>query len=199
MPKRTSERKDATEYDELRSAIEQLGQRVEVLTDSVDRIAEELQWRNNERRGEVQFSPPPVTLRSMPADPTAEDWTLNCVTPEQVAELRDSPTTQPSCVSPESRPHDQLCREIADLRQFVAAIILLMSDHYVADLSTEFDWLVQWASQEFDPDILRESLPQCIVTDSESPTEAEQFTGAPATANRSAHQPSLFTGRPDAE
>jgi hypothetical protein len=194
MPKRTSEEKTPSDFEDLRSTLKQLCQWVEALTDSVDRIVDELQWRNNERRGENGFPPPPVTLRSMPADPNADNWALNRVPAEQVTALRDQLDGQPAASPPVPASHAHLCREIADLRQIAAMIVLLMSDHDLDDVSMMWESLLAWALQEFDSDILREALPAAVTAEDE-PTPVES-----AFPNRSSQQPTLFPdGTPAAD
>jgi hypothetical protein len=83
---------------------------------------------------------------------------------------------------------DQLCREIADLRQIVAAFILITSGHELDGLSMQYDSLLEWASQEFDPELLRESLPAGVIA-----TMAPARSPSPT---RSAVQSTLFSQGP---
>lgn len=179
---RTDPATDDRRLVELSSAIEQLGQRIEVLTSVVDRLHDELQWQNNQRWGDRGCCPPPP-LRSMPADPATDDWQLNRVSEETVTALRDESTGTQSTSRPQLA-HEQLCHEIAELRQIVAALVLISSDHGYEDLSTAYDWMLEWASQGFDPEILRESLSETVVTE-----VAPAVSPAPV---RSALQATLF-------
>jgi hypothetical protein len=76
----------------LLDAVEHLAQQVRVLTAAVDDLTTEVQWRN--RNLPASDIPQPFMLRSMPADPCADDWALNRVPPERVAELRDEVARQ---------------------------------------------------------------------------------------------------------
>lgn len=76
----------------LQDAVEHLAQQVRMLTAAVDELTVEVQWRNqNVREGNA---PRPFVLRSMPLDPCADDWMLNRVAPQRVAELRDDASRQ---------------------------------------------------------------------------------------------------------
>ncbi|REJ85933.1 MAG: hypothetical protein DWQ34_28150 [Planctomycetota bacterium] len=155
--------------DELQQSIESLTQHVSVLTDAVDRLFDELQWRNNERRPRREFTPPTAVLHSMPADPTTDDWKINRVRPQQSStEQVDEPIQY-------SRALAQLTSEVADLRQYLAAMILLPEYSGEAELHECYCCLLEWASQEFDPEILRESLPSdiiaCVLSEAAEPRQ----------------------------
>ena len=60
------------------------------------------------------------------------------------------------------RAIDQLCHEIADLRHLVAALTLIIYDGCGTDYVEDYDAMVDWAFEEFDPGILRESLSEYI-------------------------------------
>lgn len=76
------------ELADLRHAVEHLSQQVQVLTEAVDGLTDEIQWRNHQLRDSTEM-PKPFVLRSMPLDPCADDWALNRVPPQRVAELRE--------------------------------------------------------------------------------------------------------------
>ena len=85
--KRRSDASLADELAELRATIERLEQVVRTLTSAVDELADEVGWRNNQFRAGGDL-PPPLVLKSMPLDPTANDWKINAV--DQVADPADS-------------------------------------------------------------------------------------------------------------
>ncbi|REJ93738.1 MAG: hypothetical protein DWQ34_10080 [Planctomycetota bacterium] len=148
---------DNGQAERLRDAVELLGQQVAVLTEAVDRLSDELQWRNNESRPRRESAPPPAVLHSMPVDSTTDDWKLNRVRPE-------SPSTEPVAKpAPDNRALAQLTSEVADLRQYMAAMILLSECGDEPELQESYSCLLEWASQEFDPEILRESLPSDLL------------------------------------
>ena len=66
---------------------------MQVLTQAVDGLTDELQWRNNELRERTPSASPPFVLHSLPLDPCATDWAINRVRPQP-----DSPT------QPKSKP-----------------------------------------------------------------------------------------------
>lgn len=80
MPKPRTEASDPDLYE----SIQQFGQQIAALTDAVERLCDELQWRNNERRKDGERSPPPFVLHSMPVDPTTDGWQLNRARPEAI-------------------------------------------------------------------------------------------------------------------
>lgn len=89
-------RTEASDPD-LYESIQRFGQQIAVLTDAVERLCDELQWRNNERCKDGERSPPPFVLHSMPVDPTTDDWQLNRVRPDVSAKQAapaDSPLDQ---------------------------------------------------------------------------------------------------------
>lgn len=63
---------------DLECVMQELSDRVEVLTDAVDALRTEIEWRNNQSRGAGE-TPEPFVLRSMPLDPCAADWQINRV------------------------------------------------------------------------------------------------------------------------
>lgn len=77
MDNRSSSRSStAVNVAELRAAVEHLADHVQCLTQAIDEIADELQWRSRQTRGDG-FHDGPVVLTSMPVDPTAGDWRIN--------------------------------------------------------------------------------------------------------------------------
>ena len=78
----------ATLLADLECVVQELSDRVTALTDAVDALMDELQWRNNHTRDN---SPPPqpFVLTSMPIDPCTDDWEFNRVN-------RDGRTREPS-------------------------------------------------------------------------------------------------------
>lgn len=76
---------------ELRECVERLTQHVEVLTQAVDQLTDELQWSNNEARHRGHVPPPPPVLKSMPLDPTTDDWRIN-----QHPAVKDGSADQPA-------------------------------------------------------------------------------------------------------
>ena len=80
-----------SEIAELRQAVEQLALQVQVLTEAVDGLTDEIQWRNRQLRDNAEM-PSPMVLRSMPLDPCAKDWEINRVKPAEVAALREQVT-----------------------------------------------------------------------------------------------------------
>lgn len=107
MPKSPTSRSTAGELAELRAAIERLTDTVQVLIQAVDQLTDEVQWRNNQLRGRCP-SLPPVTLTSMPKDPTAKDWQINRVKPDDVpAEAMTSNAEPPAINSVEPPSREQ--------------------------------------------------------------------------------------------
>jgi len=60
------------------------------------------------------------------------------------------------------RAVDRLFHEIADIRHLVAALTLIISDGCGTDYVEDYEAMVDWAFEEFDPGILRESLSEYI-------------------------------------
>lgn len=79
------------ELADLRQAVEHLSQQVQVLTEAVDSLTDEIQWRNHQLRDSTEM-PKPFVLRSMPLDPCAANWEINRVKPADIARLRDEVT-----------------------------------------------------------------------------------------------------------
>lgn len=86
-----SKRHDSVE--ELGDAVERLQQQVSVLTQVLDQLVDELQWRNNELRDRTPSPPPPMVIHSLPLDPCTDDWQVNRVRPEtaQPPQQEDKP------------------------------------------------------------------------------------------------------------
>lgn len=99
MAKAPTNRSTAAELADLRQAIERLADAVAVLIQVVDQLTDEVQWRNNQLR---DLSLPPLVLTSMPKDPTARDWQINRVSPDDLPDDLKAPTEAGSC-----RPGDQ--------------------------------------------------------------------------------------------
>ncbi len=77
MGKRSSSRSStAADVAELRAAVEHLADHVQCLTQAIDELADQLQWRSRQTRGD-DFHAGPVVLTSMPVDPTAEEWQID--------------------------------------------------------------------------------------------------------------------------
>ena len=77
MGKRTSSRSStAADVVGLIAAVDHLADHVQCLKQAIDELADELQWRSRQTRGD-DFHAGPVVLTSMPVDPTAEDWRIN--------------------------------------------------------------------------------------------------------------------------
>lgn len=76
----------SSQMEILYDAIERLAHQVLVLTMAVDELTLEIERRNQN----VQDAdmPQPFALRSMPVDPCADDWAVNRVSPERVAQMR---------------------------------------------------------------------------------------------------------------
>ena len=64
-----------TQLSDLTHVVQELSGRVAVLTDAVDALTDEIQWRNNHARdtGDTVL---PFVLTSMPLDPCTDDWQL---------------------------------------------------------------------------------------------------------------------------
>lgn len=189
MPsRRTDQDVPGPTLSDLQTSIEQLAQRMAVLTDAVDQLFDELQWRNNERRRDREIPSPPPVLRSMPSDPTTDDWRINRVSGEEVARLRQQLTGPTTPAELPQQSAEQLCREIAELKQIVSALILIVAD--VSEFGAVYDWIIEWASQEFDQELLGESL----AIKPAMTTLAKAATISPPAA----HQQALFVGDADA-
>ena len=91
---RTEPHDSVEELVELRESVERLGQIVQVLTQAVDGLTDELQWRNNELREQRSSAPPPFVLHSLPRDPCTDDWKVNRVRPQTL------PPEQPTVTRP---------------------------------------------------------------------------------------------------
>lgn len=76
MRNHDSKRPSPDDSDQLRQAIEQLTDAIRLLTQSVDELSTELQWRNNQD-AERHVAPAPLVMTSMPLDPLADDWQIN--------------------------------------------------------------------------------------------------------------------------
>lgn len=77
MGKRSSSRSStAADVAELRAAVEHLADHVQCLTQAIDELADQLQWRSRQTRGD-RFHAGRIVLTSTPADPTAEDSQIN--------------------------------------------------------------------------------------------------------------------------
>jgi hypothetical protein len=83
------------ELAELRETVERLEQRLQVLIQALDELAEEIQWRNRQQ-DHAASRREPFVLTSMPLDPCAGNWAVNRVPPEQVAALRDQVVRKPA-------------------------------------------------------------------------------------------------------
>ena len=71
------------EVDEYRTAaIEALTEQLQVVEDVLDEIRTELQWHNNNARGQI------FHLTSMSLDPAAKDLKLNAVPQETIERLQ---------------------------------------------------------------------------------------------------------------
>ncbi len=64
----------------------------------------------------------------------------------------------PDSVAQLQRAVEQLTREVAELRQLVGALTLVVSDDFDPELVESYELIVGWALEEFDPEMLRESL-----------------------------------------
>ncbi len=80
--RRSKRHNNGEELAELRDAVELLQQQVSVLTQVLDKLVDELQWRNNELRERKPPAPPPTVIHSLPLDPCTDDWQINRVRPE---------------------------------------------------------------------------------------------------------------------
>lgn len=89
--------REPTELSELHAAVDRLTDYVKVLTVAVDELTREIQWRNRQLE-DPPHSPHRVILTSMPLDPTADDWQLNRVTPD------DLPSDNPALPSRAQQP-----------------------------------------------------------------------------------------------
>ena len=63
---------------DLECVVQELSDRVAALTQAVDALMDEIQWRNNHVRDGGE-RPEPFILKSMPLDPCADDWQINRV------------------------------------------------------------------------------------------------------------------------
>ena len=85
---------------DLIDALERLSDQARCLTQAVDDLIIELQWRNNNVEGDDRsrtHSPLSVRVTSMPVDPTAKDWQINRYTPADVLpEEPETPTATPA-------------------------------------------------------------------------------------------------------
>ncbi len=79
---------DRAECAALREAIEYLEQRLQILIQAIDALSDEIQWHNRQD-GNGSARHEPFVLRSMPADPRDDDWSVNRVPREEVAAIRD--------------------------------------------------------------------------------------------------------------
>lgn len=184
---------------DLSASIEQLTRQINVLTGAVDELCDEVQWLSREWRKGREPTPLPPVLRSLPADPRSDDWQINRVPPEEMAQMRQQ--VAPATATPQreeaalSRSSEaaitQLCREMAEVRQVLAAQILIGAEAY--EFGEVYDWIIEWASQEFDQELLAESLG---IPPAAAPAPAPVKTVVPRPAE---HQPALFGGDPDAE
>ena len=85
----------AQEVASLRAVIDRLVDRVQVLTDSLDALTDEVQWHNNQQRDRYE-RPPPMVVTSLPKDPCAKDWQINQLRPEDLPEVTPSMPSQPT-------------------------------------------------------------------------------------------------------
>lgn len=76
MRNRDSERGSPDDIGQLRQTIEQLTDAIRLLTQSVDELSTELQWRNSQVAVR-HVAPAPPVLTSMPLDPLADNWQIN--------------------------------------------------------------------------------------------------------------------------
>ena len=64
--------------EDLAATVKRLADQVAVLTQAVDALTDEIQWRNNQAR-DTGERPTPFVLTSMPADLCTSDWHTNRV------------------------------------------------------------------------------------------------------------------------
>ena len=81
---------------DLECVIQELSDRLSALTDAVDALCDEVQWRNNNAApsGELPYR---LTLTSMGIDPGSDDWKVN----------RKDRTGQPVSAQTSQRPGTQ--------------------------------------------------------------------------------------------
>jgi hypothetical protein len=91
-PQNSKDEPATEEAVELRLAIEALMDYVESLTQSIDNLTIELQWRNRQDN-DGRYTSTATILTSMPLDPAARDWQINRLTP---ADLPPEPTPVPN-------------------------------------------------------------------------------------------------------
>jgi hypothetical protein len=82
-PTNSNEKPATEEVAKLRLAIEALMDYLESLTQSIDNLTIELQWQNRQTSDD-RYSPTTPILTSMPLDPTARDWQINRLTPDDL-------------------------------------------------------------------------------------------------------------------
>lgn len=63
---------------DLECVVQELSDRVSALTEAIDALTDEVQWRNNHAR-ESGAPIRPFVLTSMPLDPCTDDWQINRV------------------------------------------------------------------------------------------------------------------------
>jgi hypothetical protein len=63
---------------DLECVLQELSDRIAALTQAVDALMDEMQWRNNNVRDSGE-TPEPFVLKSMPLDPGSDDWQINRV------------------------------------------------------------------------------------------------------------------------
>lgn len=63
------------ELAELQETVERLSQSIDVLTSAVDELTDLLNWHNNNSGRDEQ--PEPIVLKSLPLDPTTDEWQIN--------------------------------------------------------------------------------------------------------------------------
>ena len=86
---------------------------------------------------------------------------------------------------------EQLCKENAELRQMVAALLIIVSDGYGTEYVTTYDALVNWAFEEFDEDVLRDVLAEYV--DDEPDTFPSEAVAASQEVALLTHQKNLFS------
>lgn len=61
---------------DLECVIQELSNRLSALTDAVDALFDEVQWRNN-NTADSENPPYRLVLTSLPIDPCSDDWQVN--------------------------------------------------------------------------------------------------------------------------
>lgn len=92
MRKRDIERRSPDDSEQLHEAVKRLTDAIRLMTQSVDELTTELQWRNNQDAAR-DVPPAPPILTSMPLDPLADDWRINR------RSAADLPTDEPPLAS----------------------------------------------------------------------------------------------------